>query len=83
MKTEETQRQKDKKRELTKFNIEKIDDFINVKNRNKFGHKCEKCNKKLRCDKAKSSIVLKCNEFEPKQYQNQNNNYTKRNKWAK
>lgn|GEM_PF-5691513 len=83
MKAEETQRQKDKKRKLNQFNIDKIDDFIKEKNKKQFGHICDKCNKRFRCDKAKNSIVLKCSEFEQKQYQNKNDNYRKRNKWAK
>ena len=83
MKIEETQRQKDKKSKLSKFNIDKVDDFIADKNRKRFGHMCDSCSKKRWCDKAKNAIILKCKEFAQKQYQqNQNDNYKRRRRWA-
>ncbi len=54
-----------KQKRLSEFDIDPMDDFIS-NNRKQFGHICDNCTKVFRCDKAKNSIILNCNNY--KQY---------------
>ena len=61
-----TENQKRKQKERANFNIDPVKDFITDKNRETFGHICDKCNQKFRCHKWKNAIIIICDKFEEK-----------------
>lgn len=75
---DETQRLKDRKRKLSGFDIKPLNEFITDKSKKEFGHICDQCGNKFRCQRSKNAIILKCNDFKVINYQNNNRNYNRK-----
>lgn len=58
-----TQRQLDKLREKSKYDIDDFKGFISSKNMSSFGHICDSCIHKHDCVKRLGAIILKCDDF--------------------
>lgn len=63
---EETQNQKVKENKREKFDKEPIKEFATDKRRQEWGHICDSCSFKWKCNKWGGAIILSCENYSQK-----------------